>query len=52
VTIDSSLHTGLGVLTCLYSTDPGQVGAVINIEPRNGKAVMLGAQAAGFVIYG
>ena len=52
VTIDSTLHAGSGALTCLYSTDPGQIGDTINIEPRNGKAVMLGVPAGGFVIYG
>jgi glycosidase len=51
VTIDASLHTVGGTLKCVYSTDPGQIGAEIPIERRNGLAVPLTVPAAGFVIY-
>ncbi|MDP2840884.1 MAG: alpha-amylase family glycosyl hydrolase [Candidatus Methanoperedens sp.] len=52
VTIASTLHAKPGALRCLYSTDAGQVGTRANIEPRNGRAVMLSVPAGGFVIYG
>ncbi len=52
VTIDNALHSEQGTLTCLYSTDPVQVGTVVNIEPRNGKAVKISVLAGGFVVYG
>lgn len=52
VTIDSTLLARPGTLSCLYSTDPGQVGITVKIEPRNGKAVMASVPAGGFVIYG
>lgn len=52
VTIDAALHAGPGALTCLYSTDPGQIGANAPIEPRNGRAVNISVPAGGFVVYG
>lgn len=52
VTIDAALHAGPGALTCLYSTDPGQIGANATIEPRNGRAVNISVPAGGFVVYG
>ena len=51
VTIDASLHTIDDKLKCVYSTDPGQLGAEISIEHRNGLAVPLTVPPAGFVIY-
>ena len=42
VTLDASLHDSLtgpnASLTCLYSTDAGQIGAKAPIEARNGRA--------------
>ncbi|MDD5363727.1 MAG: alpha-amylase family glycosyl hydrolase [Gallionellaceae bacterium] len=52
VTIDASLHAGPGALTCLYSSDPGQVGTATAIEARNGRSVWIAVPAGGFVIYG
>lgn len=51
VTIDDDLHRAGEHLTCLYSTDPAQIGATVEVEARNGKAVSLTVPAAGFVIY-
>ena len=51
VTIDDALHNAGYLLTCIFSTDSQQVGQVIKVEPRNGKAVLLTVPAAGFVIY-
>lgn len=42
----------MGVLACLYSTDPAQIGTVTPIEARNGRAVHIEVPAGGFVIYG
>jgi glycosidase len=50
-TIDGSLHAEQSALTCIYSTDPAQVGQPLTVESRNGKAVRLTVPAAGFVIY-
>ncbi|MBK7356637.1 alpha-amylase family glycosyl hydrolase [Propionivibrio sp.] len=52
VTIDASVHAKMGVLACLYSTDPAQIGTVTPIEARNGRAVHIEVPAGGFVIYG
>lgn len=51
VTIDATLHAEPGAFTCLYSTNPGQIGAIASIEPRNGRAVRIDVPAGGFVIY-
>lgn len=52
VTIDYQLHQeDPAFLTCIYSTNPAQIGSVCDIEARNGKAVYLTVPAAGFVIY-
>jgi glycosidase len=51
VTIDDNLHRAGDRLRCLYSTDAGQVGGEVLVEPRNGKAVLLEVPSAGFVIY-
>jgi glycosidase len=51
VTIDNGLHATGTSLKCLYSTDPGQIGTTIDIEARNGKAVLMPVPAAGFVAY-
>lgn len=52
VTVDDSLHEEGSPLKCIYSTDKGQVGQVLKIERRNGKAVFLNVPPAGFVIFG
>ncbi len=51
VTIDNGLHTLEDTLTCIYSTDAQEIGSQVDIEARNGKAVLLTVPAAGFVIY-
>jgi glycosidase len=51
VTIDDALHAEGESLQCRYSTDPGQVGSLVTVEARNGKAVLVSVPAAGFVIY-
>jgi glycosidase len=51
VTIDSSLHVENAALTCVYSTDPAQIGQTVKVEARNGKAVRITVPAAGFVIF-
>jgi len=51
VTIDVSLHKPDDRLRCIYSTDSGQIGQVLPIEPRNGRAVRLTVPPAGFVIF-
>lgn len=51
VTIDSALHETVKALTCLYSTDPAQIGTTVPVELRNGKSVKLMVPAHGFVIF-
>ncbi|WP_127502751.1 alpha-amylase family glycosyl hydrolase [Actinoplanes solisilvae] len=51
VTIDDELHPLGAKLTCLFSTDRGQEGQTLDVEPRNGKAVELTVPAGGCVIY-
>jgi glycosidase len=51
VTIDDGLHQAGQTLTCLYSTNAGQIGQEATIESRNGKAVVLTLPPGGFVIY-
>ncbi len=52
VTIDNNLHESYSsFLTCIYSTDPTQIGSQIRVEPRNGKAVRITVPVGGFVIY-
>jgi glycosidase len=52
VTIGNDLHAAGDRLTCLYSSSAGEIGQQLAIEARNGKAVRLTMQPAGFVIYG
>ncbi len=52
VTVDHALHAAGEALTCLYSTDPAQIGGKVGVEARNGKAVYLELPAGGFVVYG
>jgi len=51
VTIDNGLHASGDMLNCIYSTDDAEIGRIIQIEARNGKAVKLSVPPAGFVIY-
>ena len=51
ITIDAGLHAPGDVLTCLYSTDRGQIGGRVLIESRNGKAVPFTVPPGGFAIY-
>jgi hypothetical protein len=51
VTIDDGLHQTGQTLTCLYSTDSGQIGQEVTVESRNGKAVVLTLPPGGLVIY-
>ncbi|MFZ1745352.1 MAG: alpha-amylase family glycosyl hydrolase [Nitrospirales bacterium] len=51
VTVDDGLHQAGHTLTCLYSTNAGQIGQETTVESRNGKAVVLTLPAGGFVIY-
>ena len=46
VTLDAGLHRAGDVLTCLYSTDPGQIGTKVSVEARNGRSAKLTVPAA------
>lgn len=52
VTIDATLSAAMTVLTCLYSSDPEQIGGHAPVEPRNGRAAWIKVPAGGFVVYG
>lgn len=51
VTIDNELHQPGDILKCIYSTDASQIGQLVTVEARNGKAVLITVPAAGFVIF-
>jgi hypothetical protein len=51
VTIDAGLHDAGSQLTCMYSTDPTQIGSLSAVEARNGRAVEVTLPAAGFAMY-
>lgn len=54
VIVDNDLHAAGDELTCVYSTDPAEIGAKAHVESvKDGtaKAVSLTVPAAGFVIY-
>ena len=51
VTIDNDLHQVGETLTCLYSSDPAQIGSRVNIVTMNGKAVSLTVPPGGVVIF-
>ncbi len=51
VTIDAALHQPSDLLTCVYSTDPAQIGSQVRVEPRNGLAIQLTVPPAGFVMF-
>lgn len=50
ITIDSAIHEGNTALTCLYSTDAGQIGRQMPIHAKNGLAVHIKVPRAGFFI--
>ena len=51
VTVDDSLHKQGDSLTCVYSTDPVQIGTQVQLESRNGLSAQVTVPAAGFVIF-
>ena len=55
VTLDAALHNDVtgaqATMTCLYSTDPSQIGGTAAIEKRNGRAVRITVPPAGFVCF-
>jgi glycosidase len=51
VTIDDSLHQTGDKLTCLYSSDAGQIGQTVTVEARNGKAVNISVPKGGFAVF-
>lgn len=51
VTIDNDLHRAGENLSCLYSTDSTQIGSLVQVAAKNGKAVFLSVPPGGFVIY-
>jgi hypothetical protein len=51
VTIDAGLHAAGSRLTCLYSTDATQIGGLLQVEARNGRAVEVTLPPAGFAMY-
>ena len=52
VTLDDGLHVAGDSVTCLYSTNPVDIGRTLLVEARNGKSVPLTVPPAGFVVYG
>ena len=54
VIVDNDLHTAGNELTCVYSTDPAEIGvkaAIELVKDRAAKAVSVSVSAAGFAIY-
>ncbi|MBT9100230.1 hypothetical protein KFZ76_21235 [Methylovulum psychrotolerans] len=51
VSIDASLHQPGDTLTCIYSSDPVQIGSTVTIQAINGLSVLLSAPVAGLVIF-
>ena len=50
MTVDHGLHPPGSVMTCLFSTDPAQVGRQARVEARNGSALRFPVPAAGVVV--
>ncbi|MCI5159283.1 MAG: alpha-amylase, partial [Candidatus Electrothrix sp. AUS1_2] len=50
VTVDNDLHSSGRNMTCLFSTDAGQVNSRFPVEARNGKAVYITVPPGGVVI--
>ncbi len=51
-TVDHALHPPGAAMTCLFHTEPGQIGAVANCEARNGSALRITLPPGGFAVYG
>jgi glycosidase len=51
VTIDNSLHNAGDQLTCVYSSDGGQLSSKVTVESRNGKAGQITVPRGGFVVF-
>lgn len=51
VTVDHGLHPPTSQLTCRYSTDSGQIGATLSVQPQNGSAVEVTLPPGGFAIW-
>jgi glycosidase len=51
VTIDNAIHSAGGQLKCLHSTTAAQIGTLVTVESRNGKAVQITVPPAGFVAF-
>ncbi|MDD5390635.1 MAG: alpha-amylase family glycosyl hydrolase [Gallionellaceae bacterium] len=51
VTLDATVQATTALLTCLYSSDPAQIGATTPVAARNGRAVNISVPAGGFVVY-
>lgn len=51
VTIDNSLHSVGEKMKCLYSSDAAQIGQIVTMEARNGKAVNIRVPRGGFVVF-
>ncbi|MDD2759736.1 MAG: alpha-amylase family glycosyl hydrolase [Methylomonas sp.] len=51
VTIDAGLHKAGDTLTCIYSSDSGQIGSTALVEARNGLSIWLTGPAAGVIVF-
>jgi hypothetical protein len=51
VTVDAMLHKPGDTLTCIYSSDPAQIGSTVTIQARDGLSVLLSVSAAGLIIF-
>ncbi|NTV61329.1 MAG: alpha-amylase [Chlorobiaceae bacterium] len=49
--VDSSIHPSPGMMECIYSTDPQQIGQTSPVSPARGAALRVRVPAAGFVVY-
>ena len=52
VTVDELLHEPGTTISCLFSTQAGQVGEKVTVETLHGAAVRILVPAGGFVLYG
>ncbi len=51
ITIDDDLHSVNQNMTCLFSTDAGQINAQSPVKAKNGKAVYISVPPGGAVIF-
>jgi hypothetical protein len=51
VTVDASLQSGRAALTCLYSSNPAQIGVVVPVAAHNGRAVHIQIPPGGFAVF-